>query len=104
MQFWISFIHTGNQGDGPWSMDRLFSWNVRFLLICSTQDELETLQGYMLVYGRKIEIDTFDNWKKRAKESRRHDYSLGGYTEPILRMPPIVVSTFKPKPGEFHGL
>lgn len=101
MQFWITINH--EVSEHPVSVDYVFSWNIRYQILCSTQDELDEIQGWQLIYGRKVEADTFDNWKKRAKESRRHRYDLGT-SEPVLRMLPIVITTFRPRSGQFRGL
>ena len=86
------------------TLDQMFSHRIRFTVLCKTQDELEILKGYELMYSRKLEIYTLNQWKQRkpvpyltVSDGKR----LLVTGQPHLT--PVVYSTFKP--GDyFRGL
>ncbi|MNR36471.1 hypothetical protein D3C85_1543930 [compost metagenome] len=77
----------------PMSLDQMFAWNIRFQVLTYTEEQRDYLFALQLMYGREIQIDTWEGWetKRRMQDMAAHyDHS-----KVKLRLLPIVFTTFK---------
>ena len=81
--FWL---HTRGTPTGQMSMDQVFAWNVRLQILCRNEEELELLQAYQLMYGRELEVCTWQQWLTKQRV-----WSAQGKT---LRMLPTTFTTW----------
>ena len=89
MEFML--YHNGQGGGRLWSLDEMFQYRVRFHVLVQTQDELDQLEGYMLVYGRKLEVSLYKDWQ-RSHRASQYKVKHGLLKKPIA-LPPLVFST-----------
>lgn len=93
-------LYSNGQGGGRlWSLDEMFRYNVRFHVLVQTQDELDQLEGYMLVYGRKLEVSLYKDWQRSQRVSQ---YKVKhGLLKKPLALPPLVFTTVLPDSDQY---
>ena len=74
-----------------WSIDQLFNYGVRYQVLCKTQEEVDELQAYQLLYSRELDVQTFDQWKLKQRMSKIKAHYGDGKQIFLL---PIVFTTF----------
>ena len=96
--FW-QHINGGRQPD-PMTLDQVFAWNIRFQILCRTEEERDLLTAYQLMYGREVQVDVWDEWKLERR-MRRMKSVPGGIEQKLL---PITFTTFRTHDGQLRGL
>lgn len=96
--FW-QHINGGRQRD-PMTLDQVFAWNIRFQIMCRTQEEKDLLDAYQLMFGREVQVDIWDEWK-RERRMRRMKSLPSGIEQKLL---PITFTTFRTHGGQLRGL
>lgn len=46
-------------------LEQVFDYNVRFQILCDTQEQKDYLTAMQLMFGREVDIRTWDEWNKR---------------------------------------
>lgn len=46
-------------------LEQVFDYNVRFQILCDTQDQKDYLTAMQLMFGRGVDIQTWDEWNRR---------------------------------------
>lgn len=98
----MQHVYLWNYGDGGQlqTVEQMFSYSIRFQVLCKTQDELDILRGYALMFSRGLEVDTWDEWNRKRgmrQLQSHHDHSIMP-----LRLLPIVFTTWPN--AELRGL
>lgn len=104
MELWVTYRNA--QISAMTTLDQMFSHRIRFTVLCQTQDELDILKGYELMYSRKLEIYTLNQWKEREPVIKGYTQTDDGeinYIKEYSKLTPVVYSTFKPE-DHFRGL
>lgn len=87
----VYFWNLGGLGH-RWKLQAMFEYNVRFQVLCKTQEEYDLLFGYSLMFGQELELDTWEGWNKKRQMRQlqaHYDHSLMP-----LRLPPFVFTTW----------
>lgn len=85
MQFWQ---HNNGKQFGVVGTEQVFNWGIRFQILCRDQDELDLLEGYKLMYGKDVQVDIWDEWKRKDKSA------VWGSTIQRQRLLPITFTTW----------
>lgn len=79
---------------GPkWTLHQVFEYRIRFQILCQNQEEVDTITGFSLVYGREVDVCTWDQWRHRVRMSKIQEHYGTGK---LLRLLPIVFTTYDP--------
>lgn len=67
---------------GTIGVEAAFNWNVRFQILCDTEEQRDYLWAMQLMYGREVDIRTWNTWylQKRMNDVQRH------YTRSMLKL------------------
>lgn len=95
--FW-QHINGGRQPN-PMTLDEVFTWNIRFQIMCRTQEEKDLLEAYQLMYGREVQVDIWDDWRKQPTPA---EWEI--YVSKPSRLLPITFTTFPTHDGQLRGL
>lgn len=98
--FW-QHINGGRQPE-PMTLDQVFAWNIRFQIMCRTQEEKDLLEAYQLMYGREVQVDVWDQWKHQRRMRKMQSHYDHSKLE--LRLLPITFTTFRTHDGQLRGL
>lgn len=52
---------------GSMGIDQVFAYNLRYQVIVDTEEEHDYLFACQLLYGREIQIDTWDGWQQKRR-------------------------------------
>lgn len=70
-------------------LESVFAWGLRFQILTDTQEEKDYLTGMQLMFGREIDIQTWEEWNHRRKTV----YIRSSYAKPfeaVAMQPPLL--------------
>lgn len=89
----VYFSNLGGIGH-RWELQAMFNYDARYQVLCKNQEEYDLLYGYSLMFGRELELDTWEHWQLRRTARK----ALGS----SLRLLPFVFTTWPN--AELRGL
>lgn len=79
----------GVGGKSEWDLDDVFNYGVRFQILTQTEEERDYLIGLQLIYGRQVDIHTWNQWKNEVRAL----WEIHPMVMPI-RLLPVVFTTY----------
>ncbi len=86
------YLHINGGFAARQTLEEMFAYNVRYQVLCQTQDQYDLLKAYQLMFSRELELDIFDTWQ--CKVAMRRVQMLYDHSKMPLRLLPFVYTTW----------
>lgn len=84
---------------GSLSIDAVYTYNIRYQILCQTEEEHDYLSALQLMYGREVQVDIWSKWKRKRLVqyhllAHNPEAPRTGSLAPLNKLLPIVFTTF----------